>query len=109
MKEGVYDILRAKFLVSQNALSNWYMILLLVFLSLLMIANMHFFESKLTRIVELQGEIKELSSEFVDVRSRLMQLKMESSVSQKMEAIEVYSSNVPPVKIVVKADKKKNE
>jgi hypothetical protein len=105
MREGVYAILKAKFLVSQDSTKNWGVILLLVFLSLIMIANIHFFESKLTKIVKLQAEIKELRSEFVDVRSRLMQLKMESNVSKKMEAIEIYPSDVPPVKIKVLKDK----
>lgn len=101
MKEGVYAILKAKFLVSQNSINNWGVIVFLVFLSLIMIANIHFFESKLTKIVKLQGEIKELRSEFVDVRSRLMQLRMESSVSKKMEEIEIYPSDVPPIRIKV--------
>ncbi len=102
MREGIYDILKAKFLVSQDSISNWGMIVMLVFLSLLMIANIHFFESKLTRIVVLQAEIKELSSEFADVRSRLMQLKMESSVAKKMEPLGIVSSQVPPVKLIVR-------
>ena len=107
MKEGVYAILKAKFLVSQDSVNNWGVIVFLVFLSLVMIANIHFFESKLTKIVKLQGEIKELRSEFVDVRSRLMQLRMESSISKKMEEIEVYPSDVPPIKIkVVNTEKK---
>ena len=58
MKEGVYAILKAKFLVSQDSVNNWGVIVFLVFLSLVMIANIHFFESKLTKIVQLQGEIK---------------------------------------------------
>lgn len=101
MKEGVYAILKAKFLVSQDSVNNWGVIVFLVFLSLVMIANIHFFESKLTKIVKLQGEIKELRSEFVDVRSRLMQLRMESSISKKMEEIEIYPSDVPPIRIKV--------
>lgn len=101
MKEGVYAILKAKFLISQNSINNWGVIVFLVALSLIMIANTHFFESKLTKIVKLQGEIKELRSEFVDVRSRLMQLRMESSISKKMEEIEIYPSDVPPIRIKV--------
>lgn len=109
MKEGLYDVLKAKFLISQNALSNWGMIVMVVFLALLMIANIHFFESKLTRINTLQNEIKELRSEFVEGRSRLMRLKMESSVAKKMEAIGVRSSSVPPVKIIVHQKESDNQ
>jgi Bacteriodetes cell division protein (FtsL-like) len=43
-----------------------------------------------------------LRSEFVDRRSELMKLKMESTVSEKMEVIGIFPSTVPPKKIKVK-------
>jgi hypothetical protein len=101
MKEGVYSILKAKFLVSNGSTGNWGLIVFVFLLSMIMIANNHFFETKLTKIVKLQAELKEYRSEFVDVRSRLMQLKMESSVSKKMESIQIYPSDVPPVRIKI--------
>lgn len=102
VKDGVYDFLKAKYLVSDEATGNWKVIVFLICISMIMIGNSHYFEKKLTKTVHLQTEIKELRSEFVDIRSRLMQLKMESSVSKKMESIGVFPSNVPPVRIKVK-------
>jgi hypothetical protein len=42
----------------------------------------------------LTNEVKELRSEFVDKRSELMKLKMESTVSEKMEVRKIFPSSV---------------
>ena len=72
-----------------------------------MIANNHQYDAKNYRITELTNQVKELRSEFVDRRSELMKLKMESTVAKKMEARQILSSEVPPVKIVVESKKDK--
>lgn len=72
-----------------------------------MIANAHNYEQKIHRIEELKNEVKVLRSEFVDRRSELMELKMESTVARKMEKRGIYPSSVPPKKIkVVKEEEK---
>ena len=50
---------------------------------------------------ELNNQVKELRSEFVDRRSELMKLKMESTVAKKMETRQILPSEVPPLKVVV--------
>jgi len=80
MKNGVYSILKARFLINEeaNAAKNWRFIVFLIILAIVMIANTQRYEQKVFRIVELTSEVKELRSEFVDRRSELMKLKMES-------------------------------
>ena len=73
-----------------------------------MIANTQRYEQKVFKIIALTNEVKELRSEFVDRRSELMQLRMESTVSEKMEAKQIYPSSVPPIKIKVKKEEEKN-
>jgi hypothetical protein len=73
-----------------------------------MIANTQRFEQKVFKIAELTNKVKELRSEFVDRRSELMKLKMESTVSEKMIEKEIFPSTVPPIKIKVKKEKEKN-
>jgi Tfp pilus assembly protein PilO len=102
MKKGVYSILKARFLVNEDATKNWRFIVFLIFLAIIMIANQHQYEEKIFRITDLTNEVKELRSEFVDKRSELMKLKMESTVSEKMEERKIYPSSVPPQKIKVK-------
>ena len=107
MKNGVYSLLKAKFLISDDALKNWKFIVFLVILGMIMIANNHQYDAKNYRITELTNQVKELRSEFVDKRSELMKLKMESTVAQKMEVRQIVPSEVPPVKIVVESKKNK--
>ena len=102
MKGGIYNILKARFLVNEDATKNWRFILYIVVLAIIMIANTQRFEQKIFKIADLTNEVKELRSEFVDRRSELMKLKMESTISKKMEARNIFPASVPPQKIKVK-------
>ena len=108
MKGGVYNILKARFLVNEDATKNWRFILFIVVLAIVMIANSHRFDEKVYKIADLTNEVKELRSEFVDRRSELMKLRMESTVSEKMEKRGIFSSQVPPQKIKVKKTEEKS-
>jgi hypothetical protein len=110
MKNGVYSILKARFLINEdaNAAKNWRFILFIILLAIIMIANTQRYEQKVFKIIALTNEVKELRSEFVDRRSELMKLKMESTVSTKMESKQIFPSSVPPTKIKVKKEKEKS-
>lgn len=107
MKGGVINLLKAKYLVDQGSMKNWRFIVFLVLVCMLMIANTHNYEQKNYEITALETQVKELRSEFVDMRSELMELKMESTVSRKMEERQIFPASVPPKKIkVIKEEKK---
>lgn len=108
MKNGVYSLLKAKYLVDQGAAENWRFIVFLILVAMVMIANSHNYEQKLYRKTELENEVKLLRSEFVDRRSELMELRMESTVARKMEARDIFPSKVPPKKIKITEEKQKN-
>ena len=108
MKKRIYNILKARFLIDDDAMKNWRFIVFIIFLAIVMIANTQRFEQKVFKIADLTNQVKELRSEFVDRRSELMKLKMESTVSQKMEIKEIFPSTVPPVKIKVAKEEEKN-
>ncbi|MBF7091892.1 S-adenosyl-methyltransferase [Flavobacterium sp. ALJ2] len=108
MKNGVFDILKARFLINDDAMKNWRFIVFIILLAIIMIANTQRYEQKVFEIAKLNNEVKELRSEFVDRRSELMKLKMESTVSEKMLVKEIYPSTVPPIKIEVKKEKEKS-
>jgi hypothetical protein len=102
MKNGIYGILKARFLIEDDSIKNWRFIVFLIALAIIMIANTQRFEQKIFKIAELSNQVKELRSEFVDRRSELMKLKMESTVSEKMAEKQIFPSTVPPTKIKVK-------
>lgn len=105
MKNRIYNIIKAQFLVNEDANKNWQFILFILFLAIIMIANTHSYEKKVFEIAELTNQVKELRSEFVDKRSELMKIKMESTVANKMIEKEIFPSNVPPQKIKVAQEK----
>ena len=108
MKGGIYSLLKAKYLVDQGSMRNWRFIVFLILIAILMIANSHSYEQKIYRISELETQVKELRSEFVDKRSELMELKMESTITRKMEEKQIFPSSVPPKKIKVLKEEEKN-
>lgn len=107
MKHGLYGILKARILLDEDAIKNWRFIVFIIGLAIVMIANTQRYEQKVFRITALNNEVKELRSEFVDRRSELMKLKMESTVAKQMEERLILPSTVPPIKIKVVQEKEK--
>jgi hypothetical protein len=104
---SIYNLLKARFLIDEDAVKNWRFIVFLIVLAIIMIANTQRYEQKVFKIAALTSEVKELRSEFVDRRSELMKLRMESTVSGKMIEREIFPSTVPPIKIKVKKEEEK--
>ena len=71
-------------------------------LAIVMIASSHSAERKVHNIAALSNEVRELRSEHIEVRSALMKLKMESTLSNKMAARGIKPSETPPSKITIK-------
>jgi hypothetical protein len=101
MKKGMYNILKANFLINEDAVKNWRFIVFCTFLAIIMIAFSHSAERKVHNIARLNNEVRELRSEFVDMRSALMKLKMESTITSRMAARGVKPSETPPNKIKI--------
>ncbi|WP_300434078.1 FtsL-like putative cell division protein [Christiangramia sp.] len=101
MKKGFYNILKANFLISEDAVKNWRFIVFCTVLAIVMIASSHSAEQKVHQIARLNNEVRELRSEFVERRSDLMKIKMESTITQKMVEKGIGPSETPPNKIRV--------
>ncbi|MAP79866.1 MAG: S-adenosyl-methyltransferase [Aequorivita sp.] len=99
MKEGFYNIIKGKFLVSDDALKNWRFIIFLSVLALIMISSSHSADKKVHQISRLHGQVKELKSEYVDVRMQLMQSRMESKIIAAMSGRGLQPSTNPPKRI----------
>ncbi len=102
MKKNIYSLLRGTFLISDDSFKNWKVILFISALAIVMIASSHSADKKVHEIARLNNEVKELRSQFYDGRTKLMDLKMESSVVTKMKQKGLVSSETPPQKIIVK-------
>lgn len=101
MKNKIYNILKGKFLINEDAFKNWKFIIFLSLLALIMISSAHSADRKVHQIAKLNNEVKELRSEFVDMRSKLMKVKMESKVVAQMGKKGLNPSTNPPQKIII--------
>ncbi len=109
MRDGFYNIIKGKFLVSDDALKNWRFIVFLSLLALVMIGSSHTADKKVHQISRLNAEVKELKSEYVDVRMRLMQSRMESRIIAAMEGRDLQPSSTPPKQIRIAREKESKE
>ncbi|WP_396601925.1 FtsL-like putative cell division protein [Algibacter sp. R77976] len=102
MKKNIYNILKGTFLISDDSFKSWRLILFISGLAIVMIASSHSADKKVYEIARLKNEVKEMRSAFVDGRSKLMRLKMESHVVVIMKEKGLAPSVIPPKKIKVK-------
>ena len=102
MKATVYKILKGKFLISQGSYKKWQLIFFFSCLALIMIASSHSADSKVHIIAKLNEDVKEMRSSYVETRAKLMELKMESFVRNKMKDRNLIPSKNPPIKILIK-------
>ena len=101
MKKSLLHILKGRFLIDEDSAKNWRFILFATILTIVMIASGHQAEKKVHQINRLDKKVKELRSEYVDLRSVLMKIKMESVVVKKVKQSGLVTSNVPPQKIKI--------
>ncbi|ATA89717.1 FtsL-like putative cell division protein [Capnocytophaga stomatis] len=98
----IKNILRGKFLVEgKEATKNWTFIAFLFVLAVIMITSSHNVDNKVHQIAKLNEEVNELKSQFVDVRSQLQKVKLESSLLNKLKSKGLKQPEKPPQKIKV--------
>jgi len=107
IKKGIYDVLRGEFLINEDAFGNWKFIIFVVVLILSMIASSHKMDKKVMKIAKLSKQVKELRAEFVDTRSSVMKLKLESTIQKKAKELALLPPTTPP--FVIKVVSKKPE
>lgn len=101
VKKGIYGALRGGFLTDEKSFKNWLIILFVVALLLIMISSSHSVYKKSIKISELNKKKRSLTEEYVDTKTTLMQMQMESSVREQAEKIGLIPSEDPPTKIKV--------
>ena len=95
--------MKGTFLVSDDSFKNWRVIIFISTLAIVMIASSHSADKKVYEIARLKNEVNDMRSQFIDGRSKLMRLKMESEVMNAMVEKGIAPSVIPPKKIKVKS------
>lgn len=65
MKQNIVDILKGKFLISDDAVKNWRFILFASLLAVVKIASSHNADQKVHDIARLNEQVQELRSELL--------------------------------------------
>ena len=89
--------------MSDDSFKNWRVIIFISTLAIVMIASSHSADKKVYEIARLKNEVNDMRSQFIDGRSKLMRLKMESEVMNAMVEKGIAPSVIPPKKIKVKS------
>ena len=101
VKKSIYDVLKGSFLTDESAFKNWKMILFVVVLLLIMISNAHSADKKVLKISELNKLKRELRAEYIDTRTTLVRMKMESNIREKAKKMGLEPAQTPPQRIKV--------
>ena len=70
-------------------------------LIIIMITSSQRVDAKVHQIAKLNEEVNELKSQFVDVRSRLQKVRLESSLLEQLDSKGLKQPEKPPQKIKV--------
>ena len=98
------SLLKMEFLVNDEEFRNWRMIIYLSILALIMIASGHSTDRKIFKIAQLNDELKMLKSEFIEQRTDLMNLKMETKIMKELQPLGIGPAKIPPIKIIISQD-----
>ena len=98
----INKVLFGNFLIEKNIFKNWKLVVYLFLMATFMIFSSHTVDKKIIIISDLETEISNLESDYVNKRKQLMKLKMHSNVISEMKKIGLKKFNNPPKKIVVK-------
>ena len=83
-------------------MKNWRMLFFISALAMISIASGHSADKKIYHIANLNNELKRLKSKFVENKSQLMFLKLETRVSKRLTEIGVGPSKEQPIRIIIK-------
>ena len=90
------------FLAGKDSRKNWRMLMFISVLIMITIYSSHSADQKVFKISELNKEVNNLNNVSVSTKIDLMNVKMESKVTSKLNELGLYPSNNPPVKIIIR-------
>ena len=101
---SAFDVINGNFLTNKSSLKQAPFVLFLTIVALFYISNSYYAERKIRQINKINNELKELRSEYITSKSKLMFVSKQSEVAKTAEqmGLSIKESTNPPGKIVVK-------
>jgi len=97
--KNILSLLNIDFLLKEDSIKNWRMLFFISTLAMISIASGHSADKKIYQIANLNNDLKSVKSEFVENKSQLMFLKLETRVAEKLFEIGVGPSKEKPVRL----------
>lgn len=101
-------IIDGSFLTQGNFVRNIPFVFFLSFIAMCYIANTYYSERIIRDTAKTKKQIKELKSEYLTVKSALMDSSRQSKVSRRVAILGIEHSVDPPEKIFIEEDSTKN-
>lgn len=101
---SAFDVINGNFLTNKSSLKQAPFVLFLTVVALFYISNSYYAERKIRQINKINNELKELRSEYITSKSKLMFVSKQSEVAKTAEemGLTIKESTSPPGKIIVK-------
>lgn len=104
VKFSIANLLRGNLLGDERTARLFPLAAYVTLLALFVIYYSHSADRKVHQINELQTEVDELKSEYLDTKTRLMQLGLESTVEDRVKELGLKTPVEPPVELILKND-----
>lgn len=101
---SIFDVINGNFLTNKSSLKQAPFMLFLTVAALFYISNSYYAERKIRQINKINNELKELRSEYITSKSKLMFVSKQSEVAKTAEemGLLIRESVTPPGKIILK-------
>ncbi|MCH7534608.1 MAG: hypothetical protein IH948_02485 [Bacteroidetes bacterium] len=99
--QAILHVLNGNFLGKENVVQTLPFLFFLTFLIICYIGNGYYSEKSVREIDAIEGELRELNSEYITIKSDLMVKSKQSEVAKSVEYLDLKESLTPPKKIIV--------
>ncbi|MFH0895138.1 MAG: FtsL-like putative cell division protein [Bacteroidota bacterium] len=97
----IISIIDGTFLTRDNFLRQLPFIFFIAFIALCYIGSTYYAEKMVREIDETKGNLKELRSEHISLKSELMEKSKQSEIARRVADLMIKESTTPPDKIVL--------
>lgn len=94
------DILKGKFLVSDDSMQSWQFVLFLVGLAFVSISSSHWVDKKVVKINQLNSDVSNLKAQYTDLHREVMKMQLEPEIKAKSESIGVKLTDEQPYVLI---------
>lgn len=97
----IFSIIDGTFLTRDNFLKQLPFLFFIAFIAICYIGSTYYAEKMVREIDETKSSLKELRSEYISLKSELMEKSKQSEIAGRVAVMMIKESTTPPDKIVI--------